>query len=315
MTVGVFLMVLAAAALHVLWNFLVKKSKEKLSFAYVMISAGTVGLLPVLLLCRVGGSVRLAPRVWGWAVLSGSLEGMYLIGVSLAYAHGDLSVVYPLSRGIAPLVTAALAGALVGDALNPFSGLAVAAVAVGAISVSVDSLRAARGNAPNRGRPGLPAARQGRAGGSASPLRGILLALATGCLIAGYHLVDRRVMSMPDRPGTVEYLFLIHLFMAVFVTPWVWLVRGRRKALIGYLRQDREVILIGGVSVMLAYGLILAAFRFGNVTHITAGRNIGILISTLVGGLFLKESVGWKRLTGASLIALGVAGLVLSSHA
>ncbi len=315
MTVGVFLMVLAAASLHVLWNLLVKKSPEKLSFAYVVVSVGTLGLLPVLLLCRLGGSGPLVPQVWAWAALSGLLEGMYLIGITLAYAHADLSVAYPLSRGIAPLVTAALAGALVGDALDPFSGLAVVAVAAGAICVSVDSLRAGRRNATRGGPPGHPAAAQRGGEPLASPLRGILLALATGCLIACYHLVDRRVMSMPDRPGTVEYLFLIHLFMAVFVSPWVWLVRGRRRALVGYLRQDRKIILVGAVSVVLAYGLIVAAFRVGNVTHITAGRNIGILISTFVGGLFLKEPVGWKRLTGASLIALGVAGLVLFSHA
>ena len=76
---------------------------------------------------------------------------------------------------------------------------------------------------------------------------------------------------------------------------------------------NRKGVLIVGIGVPLAYLLIVLALRHGNVTHITAGRNVGIVISTLVGGLFLAETVSWRRAVGAVLIVAGVAALVLLS--
>jgi drug/metabolite transporter (DMT)-like permease len=76
---------------------------------------------------------------------------------------------------------------------------------------------------------------------------------------------------------------------------------------------NRRGVLIVGVGAPLAYLLIVLALRHGNVTYVTAGRNVGIVISTLVGGLLLAETVGWRRTVGAVLIAAGVAALVLLS--
>ena len=73
------------------------------------------------------------------------------------------------------------------------------------------------------------------------------------------------------------------------------------------------IVLIVGFCTPLAYFLIILALRYGNVTHVAAGRNIGIVISILVGRLFLKEIVGRYRIIGAVLITLGVAALLVFS--
>jgi drug/metabolite transporter (DMT)-like permease len=143
---------------------------------------------------------------------------------------------------------------------------------------------------------------------------GLLLAFGTGCMIAGYHLVDRRAMSMAEPPSPLEYLFLVHLFMSAFITLWFGLCLRQGRELLSEWTTNRLGVLMVGICIPAAYFLIVLALRYGNVTYVTAGRNIGIVLSTLVGFLFLKERASWGRMVGSLLILAGVVGLVLSAH-
>lgn len=295
MTLFVFMLVAISASLHVLWNTLVKTCRDKASFAWLTSLVGTIVLLPLFIYFRFYHPGTLDWLVLGWSALSGLFEAAYVILLFNAYGSADLSVVYPLSRGVAPMVTLMLGGMLLGDTVSPAHTLAVGIIVVGVAGVSY--------SARNPSRKGL-----GRAG--------IVLAVATGCMIAGYHLVDRRAMSLPQPPNPVEYLFLIHLFQAIYVTLWIFLVLRKRAALFTEWTTNRISVLIVGFCTPVAYFLIVWALKFGNVTHVAAGRNIGIFISTVVGALFLKERVTGLRVMGALLIILGVMALVfVNAHA
>ena len=292
MTAFVFLLVLLSAALHVLWNALIKKAGDKASFLWLTIGASTVLLTPVFVFLRWRSPGPLGGEVLAWAGLSGLIEAGYILLLLGAYERADLSVVYPLSRGVAPLVTLAVAGWLVGDTVGLWSGLAVLSVVAGVVAVSFSA---------------------GSASGGTHRLPGALLAVAAGVLIAGYHLVDRHVLSRPNAPNPLEYLFLMHLSLTACLTVWVVLrPRLRAKALAAWHTGCKGAVLLGSLGP-LAYLLILLAMAqaAGNVTYIAAGRNVGIVISTAVGALFLRERVGWRRAAGAGLIAAGVVGLVV----
>lgn len=293
MTLSVFLLVLLSSSLHVLWNTLVKQSEDKPSFAWLTTLVATLLLGPVFVASRLLWPGTLGPLVWSWAALSGLFEALYVVFLFGAYGRADLSLVYPLSRGVAPLVTLILGGRLLGDSVSPLQGAAVLATVTGVTSVAVCS-RESMGDTLGRS--------------------GLLLAFGTGCMIAGYHLVDRGAMSMAKPPNPLEYLFLVHLFMSAFITLWfgVWLKRGRE--LLSEWITNRTGVFIVGACIPAAYFLIVLALRYGNVTHVTAGRNIGIVLSTLVGLLFLKERVSWGRLLGSLLILAGVVGLVLTAQ-
>ena len=293
MTFFVFVLVLLSASLHVLWNTLVKQSEDKPSFAVLTTLMATLALVPVFIASRVVQPGPLSPAAWSWAALSGLLEALYLVLLFGAYGRADLSVVYPLSRGVAPLVTLVLGGRLLGDWVSPLQGAAVFTIVAGVASVGLSSRDPAR-QAPNRS--------------------GLLLSLGTGCMIAGYHLVDRRAMTMGAAPNPLEYLFLVQLFMSALVTLWFGLCLRRGREILSEWMTNRGGVLIVGVCIPAAYFLIVLALRYGNVTHVTAGRNIGIVLSTVVGLLFLKERVGWGRIVGSLLILAGVVALVLTAR-
>ncbi len=290
MTLFVFGLVFLSASLHVLWNTLVKTSEDKTSFSWLTTMLGCVAILPFFLIARVTAPGNLGPEIWGLAALSGFLSSVYIVLLFKAYGHADLSVVYPLSRGVAPVLTMLLGGRLLGDWVTLEQAASVMVIVGGVFLVSHSARR--RGVAGN------------------GYLIGVALAIATGAAIAGYHLVDRRAMKLSYPPNIVEYLFLVHLFMALSVSGWVFLVFRKGRSAWSEWRKNTKSIIIVGICTPLTYFLIAWALKFGNVTYVTACRNIGIFVSTLVGSLFLREKVNSCRLSGAVFIVLGVIALV-----
>ena len=303
MTTLVFLMVLGSASLHVLWNTLVKKCDDKASFAWLMHAVAAFVVLPLFVCVRIMDGGVLDMRVWMLAALSGLIEATYIVFLFRAYEWTDLSVVYPLSRGFAPLVTWVLGTPLVvrllrglvlaGD-VGGAHGLAVAVLVLGVVLVSFSAVRS---------------------GAWRRHLPGVLCALVTGSMIAGYHIVDKAALARrSDGPGPhpVEYLFLMQLFLWLWLTVWMLLSRKRRATVFVEWRTNRRNVLFVGAMATLAYLLIMFALaRGGNVTYVAAGRNVGIVLSTLIGGLLLKERVCWRRWAGVVLITGGVLALIL----
>lgn len=128
---------------------------------------------------------------------------------------------------------------------------------------------------------------------------GIVLAIFTGIMTAGYHLVVRGAMAYGDPPDPFEYLLAMHLFLVFFVARRVLLVSRRRRRILEEWHANRPGVLIVGVCVPLAYFFIIVALKSGNVTHIAAARNVGIVFSAAAGWLFLKERVTRLRAFGA----------------
>ena len=289
----VFILVLCSASLHVIWNALVKTCYDKVTFAWVTTVIGVFVLVPCFAVDLYLGSQQIPQVALGFSLISGLFEALYVIFLFKAYEFSDLSVVYPLSRGIAPVVAMVLAGSMVGDSITLTGVIVIGLIIVGVVLVSLSSL-----NRENRGR--------------RIDLMGIFMAFCTGCMIAGYHLVDRRAMVMKPVPSPLQYLFFVQFFMAVFVTLWAMFFLGKD---LDSLKTECAVnlrgVLIVGIATPLAYLLIIVALTLGNVTYIVAGRNVGIFLSTVVGALFLGERVSGMRLTGGVLIAVGVILLVL----
>jgi drug/metabolite transporter (DMT)-like permease len=118
-------------------------------------------------------------------------------------------------------------------------------------------------------------------------------------------------MMAAQPPSPLAYLLVMHAFLAFFISAYVLLVSPNEHPLALEWHTNRRGVLIVGACTPLTYLLIMVALQFGNVTHVAAGRNVGILFSTLAGGLILKERISPARAAGVLMIAGGVAGLVL----
>ena len=159
MTSTVFAMVLSAALLHAIWNALVKVHGDRLVvMAMITVSAGIISVFALPFVAFPAPAAW--PYIWGSLIL----HNAYYLFLVMAYRYGDLSHVYPLARGSAPLIVAGLSVALVGESLTRQGFLSV-----GIISLGVMSLTLTRG-----------------ASGFREP-RAVLFALGTGCFIGAVH--------------------------------------------------------------------------------------------------------------------------------
>ncbi|MEO5919277.1 MAG: EamA family transporter, partial [Candidatus Limnocylindrales bacterium] len=234
-------LVLTAAVLHAGWNVLLKTSGDPLRTAVRLQVVGSAFLVPLGIVAWLAtGRPVLDPAGIGLAAVSGVLEAGYFVFLSAAYARGDLSLVYPLARGTAPLLSILVGLGFLGEHLEPLGLLGVACLIVGIMLVARPwrALRVAGRH--HRGAIGF--------------------ALLTGATIAGYSTVDRIGVRILEP-------WLYGAFLAVFATISLMVVAnvGRRTGIIATVApSERPTSLwrdgVTGVLSLSAYLMILFAY-------------------------------------------------------
>jgi drug/metabolite transporter (DMT)-like permease len=270
----VFFAVLAAAAMHAGWNALVKTGLDRTTSILLLSliqSAISLLLLPFFALPLAAS--------WPWIALSALLHTGYKIFLIRAYAHGDLSQVYPLARGSAPLIVA-LAGVI---ALNEGLTLAkLAAVILIGLGVIAMSMRA--GDV------------------EAMPRKALIYALGTACFTASYTLVD----GIGARISGTASGFTLWMFVGdgILMTIFALFVRGR-----GLFSQARENLGSGfaaGALSLGSYWIAIWAFTLAPIALVAALRETSVLFAMLIAVFWLGEKAGPQRWIAAALIVCGV---------
>jgi drug/metabolite transporter (DMT)-like permease len=270
---AVVLLVLLAALLHACWNALVKIGGDRLmSTAMVALLSGVV-VLPFLPFVA-------PPAMASWPFIFGSVvvHFGYYYGLSRMYETGDFSLVYPLARGLSPLLVAIAAAAVGGEALSPIQLAGVTLVSLGIVSLMF-------------GR-GWPRGDHGTA---------VLFAGFTCLTIASYSLIDgfgvRRAQSSM---GYITWLFAIDSVPFV-VFAWT----RRRKLLAPYIRRHWPVGLGGACMSALAYGIVIWAMGHSALAGVVSLRETSVIFAAAIGALFMGESFGRWRILAAVTVAAG----------
>ena len=284
----VIAIVAVSAALHVAWNVRLKTAGDPLRAATVGMLAATVGIVPAgIAAWLVTGRPALPVEGVALGVLSGVIEAGYFVLLSAAYRRGDLSVVYPIARGTAPLLAVAIGVGLFGERLGVAGSIGVVALLAGFL-VLQQPWRALRG-----------------AGRAFDPA--IAFALATGVSIATYTAIDR-VGSRLITP--VTYAAILWVTTSVVLLAWVRFVAG--GDVFGAGRRGLRSAAVGGWLTLAAYLLILWALSVAPLSGVAPLRESASVFAAAWGSVRLGEAVGRReagRRIGAS--ALIVVGAVL----
>jgi drug/metabolite transporter (DMT)-like permease len=263
---------LAAAALHAGWNVVLRGSDDVEARTAVVLGLSLLLYAPV------------AAATWSvsWAVApyvaaSATLEGAYFALLVAAYRRRELSVVYPVARGSAPLLVLLGTAVVLGRNVSLVAAAGVCLVAAGVVLVR----------------------------GIRRGTEGVLVALAIGCAIAGYTLVDKDGLQ---HAAAVPYLELVLTPVALVALPVVAARRGTHA-----LRTQLGWRAIGTAAAGFgAYALALAALRLAPAPDVAAIRETSVVLATVLAAVFLREPVGLERFTGAVAVAGGVALIALS---
>ncbi len=275
MSATVFLAVIGAALLHAVWNALVKGSADK----RVTMGAVVLGHMPLAALAL---PFVPTPEAGALPYLFGgiALHLSYQLFLMQAYRLGDLTQVYPIARGSAPLLVALVSLGFLGVHLSQLELLAIAVIAAGILSLTL--VRRADG------------LRNGKAA---------LLALGTGCFIASYSLVDGYGARLAGTAlGFYGWLAIGNgLAMAVFLAVSAPGVLGQ------VARSGRRMFLVGGSASFGAYALVTWAFTQAPIALVTALRETSIVFALLIGVFFLKERLDLAKLVSTMTTLLGAA--------
>jgi drug/metabolite transporter (DMT)-like permease len=273
----VFVAVLFAAACHAGWNALIKVGLDPLSTT-TLISVGS-GIVAVAFAPFVGTP---APAAWPWLLASVVIHLVYFASLIESYRTGDLGQVYPIARGSAPLMTAAITSIFVGEKLSALGWMGVVVLVVGVLLLS------ARG--------GRELAEVDR--------RAIGFALFTALTICAYSVVDGIGARLSANPNGYS----------------VWLFIGIAAVMVPYAlyRDGRDVIpamqrfwlrgFAGGALQVLSYGIAIWAMTVAPIAIVATLRETSVLFGAVIAVVVLKEPLRAVRVIAACLI---VCGLVL----
>ena len=268
MSAAAFALALGAAALHAGWNVLLARADDVRAATTVALGLSVVLFAPVAAL-----TWDVEPAAVPWIAASAVFQLAYIVLLATAYGRSDVSLVYPVSRGVAPVLVLA-GGAAAGSALGGWAALGVILVGTGVVLV-----RGVRGTVDTRG---------------------LLLALAIAATIAGYTLIDKQGI---EHASPVAYLELVLLPVALAVLGW-HLARGERARLRAEVGLVTLAIAVGSFG---AYALVLAALSLAPAAAVAAVRETSILFAVALAAVVLRERVGALRIVGATLVVAGVA--------
>ena len=249
-----------------MWNLLLAGARDAEAATAVALLSSAIVCAPVALLAW-----DVDAAAWPYVAASSTLELAYFALLAAAYRRAELSVVYPLARGLAPVLVLVGAVALTDADTSADQVAGVVLVAAGVLLVR--GLRARRG---------------------------ALFGVAIACCIAAYTVVDKHGV---EHASPLAYLELITLSIGVAYATAIGAIKGPAA-----LRAElRPRALAAGVISFAAYALVLAALRLAPAASVAAVRETSVLIATALAAVFLKERVTRARLGGAALVVAGVA--------
>ncbi|HEX6583541.1 MAG TPA: EamA family transporter [Thermoleophilaceae bacterium] len=266
---------LGAAVLHAGWNVLLAGSRDTAASTAGVLIFG-LALLAVPALVTGGVSAEAVPFI----VASSVLELAYFVLLARAYGGGELSVVYPVARGSAPVVVLVFGAIALNESVPAGAVVGVLLIALGVVLV------------------GLGAFHFRLAMKSAQPHRDLLFGLAIGAVIASYTLVDSEAVEHAD---PIAYLALV-VAPCALVYPLVTRTRPDLSARTA----------LTAAATFGAFLMVLAAFRLAPAAPVAAVRETSVVIAAILSAVVLHEAVGGRRMAGALCVAAGVAAIAYS---
>jgi len=264
-------LVLLSAIAHAVWNGLMKSAGDRM---LTMAALRATGL--VIGLCALPFVDWPAPESWKWLVLTAAVQFGYYVLLVRSYGAGDMSVVYPLARGLAPVLTTVLAALAIGETLNAGQTAAVVLISLGIMALSF---------------------------GAGASRHAVGFALATGIAVATYSFFAG--LGVRTAGTVLGFQACLEIVTGLGTVGYVAIVR--RADIAPYARRHGAIGVLAGVISVLGFLAFLVAARSLPLGPVVALRETSVIFGVVIGTVVLKEGFGLRRITAATLVVSGIA--------
>ena len=280
MDLTVFLAVLAAAFMHASWNLLVKLKLDR--FLSLFLLQTMMGLMGIAMLVFFAWPARASLP---YVVASGVLHTGYNIFLARSYRDGDLSLVYPIARGAAPLITLLATWLVASEQVNAITAIAIGILVSGIWLVAVGKSKSLKLDKVS-----------------------LFFALGTSCFIAAYTVVDG--LGGRVSGAASGYAAMVFILDAVFMFGAGVYLRG--PGILISVAPFWKGGILGALLSASAYWIVIWAMTEAPIAAVAALRETSILFVILMSAKYLKEQMSWIRIFGGVLVVLGAVALRLS---
>jgi len=281
MPTDVALAVLFGALLNASWNTLVKASADKLALTVLVCVGAAIWALPAIALLPAP-----APESWRFIAQSALIHLFYFTFLGLTYARIDLSIAYPLMRGLPPLGTAALALLWLGETISGPGLIGILLISAGALALLADSSRS--GSIDRRA------------------FGFVLIVVIT---VIAYTLNDAIGSRASGHVGAYLAWLLVAIAPGMLV---VGLLTRGAPLMWATARRTWPVALIGGGCTAVSYGIALWAMGHAPVALVVALREVSVVMGLIIAVLVLRERFGWARALAVIVVAIGAIAVKLA---
>jgi drug/metabolite transporter (DMT)-like permease len=271
------IMMVASGAIHAVVNAILKSGGDKMSSRALIDGFSALMVAPFVFF------LPLPTGAWGWLAASGAVHLVYLTCLIKSFETSDFSIAYPIMRGVAPALAAAVSVLIFREPLAWPTAVGIGLVCAGVLAVGL-------GRHANR--------------------TTLLWAAGTGATIAIYTVIDAN--GVRAAPSAASYIAWVFLAIGAGVGGLFALWRGP-VFLLTARTQWRPGLIAGALSIV-TYGLALWALRLGDTPRLAALRETSILFAALIAVVFLKERFTRGRVFAVASIAAGAAVLIASAR-
>lgn len=300
MTLFALALILASAVIHATWNLLVKRAGGGSLFVWAFTTLSSIGLVPAAVITLVVTRQPISAIMVGFVVGTSIIHLFYFVLLQRAYALGDLSLVYPLARGLGPLLATFGAISLLGERPSALALLGLVLVLTGVVLLALPaSSPPSSGNA---------ARQQGDHSSRPSPARSAFFyGTLTGVVTAVYTVWDKYAVARLEIPPLVLEAFA-GCGVSLMLAPHAY---AQWPRVLTIWRDHKWELVAVAVLAPLSYILVLTAMSFTALSYVAPCREISILFAALFGSRWLGEDHSLRRLTAAGSMVAGVFALAL----
>ncbi len=272
MPISVIAIVLIAALFHATWNALIKSGKDPLlesmliSAAWIIICLALIPILPLP-----------DSSSWPYALVTIFIHVSYFLLLSKSYSMGDFGAVYPIVRGLPPLIVTLVSVLIINEPLSFTGVLGVLLIGAGVLALEAGNKRQSN--------------------------KLILFALATAVMIAAYTVVDALGARLSG--NSTSFFVWFTLFQSIIYIGVVLHRRGREQC-ITHIKKKWKHGFIGGLMSFSAYAIVLWAMTQAPIPYVSALRETSVLFASAIAIIFLSEPVRKSRIISAILIFAGI---------
>lgn len=278
--------IIISAFMHASWNYLAKKSAGGFAFVWLYMAVSAVVYAPLVIYMFIFYDVQFGWAEIGFMAGSALIHLAYSLTLQKGYKIGDLSLIYPVARGTAPLLVAIAAVFIYGERLSLTSMIGILLI-VGSVFIITGGLQAFK-----------------KSGATLPIMYGLLI----GVLISGYTLLDKGAVSaLLMSPLLLNYGGVIG--QLIFLSP---VAKRRWKEIRHDWKHLRKEAIGVGILNPLAYILVLTAMTFTPVSHVAPVREVSVLIGTIMGARLLAEGFGLRRMIAAGTMVVGIIAIALA---